>query len=559
MRCCGLPHPLQAAGQLDALLVWQDPCPARQVDQLRPLLTHPGGAAAPVVSAFCVRACLAATAAESEQTADLICDPAQAVADALDDGLHRVPHAADNAGDPIKDRLHHIENGLKDADGDVDDRGNDRPCGGQNVCHHRHHRTDDLLDPAHLASDEGQHGADLLADAVEDDLEHRSQGGNDRPNALYQPGNDRSCRTDHLADGAHHRLDHRQHRGDERLHGLYDAGDGGHDRYAHLLQGGLDRGPETGQLRLHCRKAALEVPDGVEEVIHDATHAGGKKADDAIPQALDDPCAQALDFRGGSLKAGLDSLRQGGDDTPHHGNGVVQQEGGSGGDQLLHGAGHIPADGHIPQQVLRGGFHCGEGAAEGLAGFLGRCPRHAQVFLDGVDGIIYIGQVVDVVLGASKLLCVRQEPLHLLFGAAVPQLQVVQHSIVLLGEALVSVLDGLHIGAELVCVVRHVDQGHVRDGGRLCGVTAQAADQRGGEAGHLLHIGVGGEARCAECCVRIGLYHTGIFLEQGLHAADALLQRSPLADGTAHDHRDRQCHRDGHRLCQACQLALDFG
>ena len=175
-----------------------------------------------------------------------------------------------------------------------------------------------------------------------------------------------------------------------------------------------------------------------------------------------------------------------------------------------------------------------------------------------MDGVIHIGQIVDVVLSSGELLCIRQELLHLFLGSAVPQLQVVQHGIVLLSETLVSVLDGLHIGAELVGVVRHIDQRHVRDGSRLCGVTAQAADQRSREAGHLLHIGVGGEASCAECCVRIGLYHTGIFLEQGLHAADALFQRSPLVDGTAHDHRGRQRHRDGHRLCQACQLALDL-
>ena len=176
-----------------------------------------------------------------------------------------------------------------------------------------------------------------------------------------------------------------------------------------------------------------------------------------------------------------------------------------------------------------------------------------------MDGVIHIGQVVDVVLGAGELLRVRQQSLHLFLGAAVAQLQVVQHGVVLLGEALVGVLDGLHICAELVGVVRHVDHGHVRDRGRLCRVTAQAADQRGGEAGHLLHVGVGGEARRAEGRISVCLYHPGVVLEQGLHAADALFQRGPLADGPAQDHGARQRHWNGHRLCQARQLALDFG
>lgn len=104
-----------------------------------------------------------------------------------------------------------------------------------------------------------------------------------------------------------------------------------------------------------------------------------------------------------------------------------------------------------------------------------------------------------------------------------------------------------------------VDHGHVRDRGRLCRVTAQAADQRGGEAGHLLHVGVGGEARRAEGRISVCLYHPGVVLEQGLHAADALFQRGPLADGPAQDHGARQRHWNGHRLCQARQLALDFG
>ena len=107
-----------------------------------------------------------------------------------------------------------------------------------------------------------------------------------------------------------------------------------------------------------------------------------------------------------------------------------------------------------------------------------------------MDGAVDIGEVVDVVLCPRQLLRILQEPLHLLLGATIAQLQVVQHRIVLLRKALVSVLDRLHTGAELVSVVGHVHHGHVCDNGGLGGITLQAVQQGCRETGDLLHVGV---------------------------------------------------------------------
>ena len=64
---------------------------------------------------------------------------------------------------------------------------------------------------------------------------------------------------------------------------MNNAGDGGHDCYAYLLQGRLDRRSEAGKLRSHGRKATLKIPNGAEQVVHQAAHSRGQEADDTIP------------------------------------------------------------------------------------------------------------------------------------------------------------------------------------------------------------------------------------------------------------------------------------
>lgn len=57
---------------------------------------------------------------------------------------------------------------------------------------------------------------------------------------------------------------------------------------------------------------------------------------------------------------------------------------------------------------------------------------------------------------------VLDEALHLLLGAAIAQLEVIQHRVILFRKALVRVLEVLHRRAEGVGVVAHVD--HCRVG-----------------------------------------------------------------------------------------------
>ena len=140
-----------------------------------------------------------------------------------------------------------------------------------------------------------------------------------------------------------------------------------------------------------------------------------------------------------------------------------------------------------------------------------------------MDGVDDVGIVADVVLDAGQRFRLLQQPLHLLLGAAKAQLQVIQHGVVLLGKALISVLDTLDVAAHLVGVVRHVRDGHIRHLHGLPGVAAQTADQRRGKARGRLHIGIGAQARRLVGIVCVVHQCLGVALEQRLHAADQLL------------------------------------
>ena len=121
---------------------------------------------------------------------------------------------------------------------------------------------------------------------------------------------------------------------------------------------------------------------------------------------------------------------------------------------------------------------------------------------------------------------VRDEALHFLLGAAVAELEVVQHGVVLFREALVRVLEVLHRRAEGVRVVAHVDHGRIGVLGRLDRVAAQRGDERGREAGHLLHVPVGAHAGRLVGCVGV-LQHRVLRLLELLPLAGALLDALP--------------------------------
>ena len=98
----------------------------------------------------------------------------------------------------------------------------------------------------------------------------------------------------------------------------------------------------------------------------------------------------------------------------------------------------------------------------------------------------------DVILDAGYLFRIGKEPLHFLLCAAVAEFQVVQHRIVLLGKALVGVLDGGHIRAHLIGVIGHIRNGHVSVFHSFFGIAAERLNQACGEAGDRLHVVVCG-------------------------------------------------------------------
>ena len=140
-----------------------------------------------------------------------------------------------------------------------------------------------------------------------------------------------------------------------------------------------------------------------------------------------------------------------------------------------------------------------------------------------MDSLDDVAEVAYVELLARQLLGVAQESLHLLLRSAVSELQIVEHGVVLLGEALVGVLDGLHGGAHLVRVVGHVDHGHVADFGGLGGVAVQGADEGRAEARELLHVLVHALASRAVCVLRVLHHCVAALLGQRLHATSQLL------------------------------------
>ena len=173
-----------------------------------------------------------------------------------------------------------------------------------------------------------------------------------------------------------------------------------------------------------------------------------------------------------------------------------------------------------------------------------------------MDGTVHVGQIAQIIMDAGDLLRVGQQTLHLGLRAAIAQLEVIEHGVVLLGKALIGILDILHIRAHLVGVVSHIHHGHVGKLGGGIGILAHAGKQACRKAGGLLHVVVGRKAHSLVSLSRIvkngllGLHQGCIFVFNGIHrfahglsilfhalaactkqrfnAADALLQ------GTAH-------------------------
>ena len=161
-----------------------------------------------------------------------------------------------------------------------------------------------------------------------------------------------------------------------------------------------------------------------------------------------------------------------------------------------------------------------------------------------MDRLIHVGQIVDVIRYARYLPGILQQALHFVLRSAIAQFQVVQHGVVLFCEALIGVLDVLHVGAHLVCVVRHIGHRHIGHVCRLVGVIAQTAQQTGRKAGGQLHIVIGRHPRrlVGAFCICNDLIC--VLLEQRLDAAYALLQIRSGHDGILDDLSDSGGRRD---------------
>ena len=140
-----------------------------------------------------------------------------------------------------------------------------------------------------------------------------------------------------------------------------------------------------------------------------------------------------------------------------------------------------------------------------------------------MDGIYHIGIGFEVIVDAGDRLGISKQPLHFRFRAAIAELQVVQHRVVLLGKALIRRLDHGHIRTHFVGIVGHICNCHVGIFDGLFGVAAERLDQACGERGDRLHVlvcrqtgrfvGVGG----------VALQFLGVVLEQRVHTAYKLL------------------------------------
>ena len=126
----------------------------------------------------------------------------------------------------------------------------------------------------------------------------------------------------------------------------------------------------------------------------------------------------------------------------------------------------------------------------------------------------------NIVLYAGELLRVLEEPLHFLFRTAIPELEVIEHCIVLLCKAGVCVLNRGHVRAHFVGVIGHIRNCHVRILGGFLRVPAEGGDKARGKPGHGFHILVCREPGGLVCVGRVLHDFPGAILKERLNAPD---------------------------------------
>ena len=255
-----------------------------------------------------------------------------------------------------------------------------------------------------------------------------------------------------------------------------------------------------------------------------------------------------------------------GDDL-HAGQDVLQRSADGVGELLAESAhvGVLVAQSGEP--VLPCGLHRVHGPLDGGRRLLGGRAADAEALLHSADGLGHVGERIDgkvvaFLHHARQLVRVGDEPLHFRLGAAVAELEVVQHRVIAASKRLIRLLDGLDVGAHLVGVVRHVDDGLIAHLCGLGGVPAKRTDQRGREARDLVHIVVRADAGRLVRFGRVLLHSAGSALEQGVDAADRLLPRGIRAQrllAGGHQRAADGCHTCSDGGDRSRGEALDMG
>ena len=316
-------------------------------------------------------------------------------------------------------------------------------------------------------------------------------------------------------------LDQRVHDGHERRHRRRDKlRKQGQERFQHLREQLGDRFQQCGQQFTHSRQQSVQCR--------------GQSRHDVFND------------RGDVCHHGLEGV--------HH---VVAQQ--------LHVSVRI-AEAH--DEVRHGGFQRIDRAGNSGFRFLGGRSCNVHALLHDMDGFNHIRIRGDVVLDAGYLLRIGEQPLHFLLCAAVAQLEVIEHRIVLLGETLVGILNGGHIRAHLVGVIGHIRDCHIRILCGFLGITAERLDQACGKARDRLHVLVGGKASRFVCVGGVPLDLLRGVLEQSVNTADQLLVVSIGGDdlfaelhggGTCGNGHSTERHTYGfENLAEAFKLTAGF-
>ena len=463
-----------------------------------------------------------------ENFADQIRELGQHVDDGRDDvrhGLRQLDH----------DDRDGFDQGAQELDASLDDL---RRCGDQS----RHGGLDDLRQGVHQRVDDDRQGVHQCHQELDAGVNDLRDG---RDQELHDGADDlRQC------------FDQYGKRGEDAIGQAHDQLESAVQERRQLVdQGGHGVGDQLDESRQERRQHGADTVDDAGENIHQAAQEGAEAvAVDEVRDGLHDHLGHALEVKvedgvTGLLQNTLASRENG----RHNGSGQVRDlrhDGTSQSRQRLsearddfgqvvddvvrscsEGVGQLVGVARSVHKVVPGSLGRSHGALQSLGGFLGSRAGDPHFLLDHVDRLVDVVQVVDVILDARQLLSIGQQSLHLGLRAAVAQLQVVQHGVVLFCEALVRVLDHIHGRAHLVRIVGHVDDGHIRHFGGFLSVSAEGLEQGRREARDRAHVVVGGHSRRLVGAISCGDDSVSRVAEQRLDAAHVLFESAHAVEG----------------------------